>query len=215
VNTNDVVGLEFPDGPVAPVGQPYRVVVRLARTGGPIAGINFTVGYPLSLNLSSRAVGALVPADALPFWNESPGSLRLAAVRSTVWPGTSGVVAVLTFTPTAEFAAQAEWPLSLTQAEVTGSGFDIRPLDDVAAVVRSPQTVLTPARVSLQLNPDGTLDLAILAPAGAPVSVESGTDLSHWTEFQRVTGLGDTSPVHLRLTPQPGDPARFWRAVRN
>ena len=57
----------------------------------------------------------------------------------------------------------------------------------------------------------GTLGLEIRAPAGANIAVETTSDLSTWTETQRITGQGDTTPVKLILQPNPNVQAKFWR----
>ena len=213
VNTNDVMALELLDGPKATEGQPYRVTVRLNRVKGSLSGLSFALKYPASLTLTDKQVGALVPGDALPFWNESAGQVSLAAIRSTAWANATGVAAVLTFVPSAGFSAQAEWPLKLEQVEITGSGFDVRPVDSVTAVIQSgggavdnrPQLTLEPPKA------DGTLGLEIRAPQGATVAVETTSDLSTWTETQRITGQGAGSPVKLTLQPDPNVQTKFWR----
>jgi hypothetical protein len=213
VNTNDVMAIELIDGPKATVGQPYRVAVRLNRVKGSLSGLSFALKYPGSLTLTDKQVGALVPGDALPFWNESAGQVSLAAIRSTAWANATGVAAVLTFVPSAGFSAQAEWPLKLEQVEITGSGFDVRPVDPVAAVIHSgggavdnrPQLTLEPPKA------DGTLGLEIRAPQGATVAVETTSDLSAWTETQRITGQGAGSPVKITLQPDPNVQTKFWR----
>jgi formylglycine-generating enzyme required for sulfatase activity len=212
-NTNDVMALELIDGPAATVGQPYRVAVRLNRVRGSLSGLSFTVKYPASLSLTDKQVGALVPGDALPFWNEGAGQVSLAAIRSTAWANATGVAAVLTFVPTAAFSGQAEWPLRLEQSEITGSGFDVRPVDPVTAVIQSgggavdnrPQITLQPPKA------DGTLGLEIRAPQGATVAVETTGDLSAWTESQRITGQGNATPVKVTLQADPNVQAKFWR----
>jgi hypothetical protein len=213
VNTNEVMALELVDGPTATVGQPYRVAVRLNRLKGSLSGLSFAVKYPASLTLTAKQVGALVPGDALPFWNESSGQVSLAAIRSTAWPNATGVAAVLTFVPTAAFTSQAEWPLRLEQSEITGSGFDVRPVDPVSVVIQSsggsvdnrPQITLQPPKA------DGSLGLEIRAPAGATIAVETTSDLNAWTETQRVTGQGTGSPVKVTLQADPNVQAKFWR----
>jgi hypothetical protein len=213
VNTNDLMALELVDGPTATVGQPYRVAVRLNRLKGSLSGLSFAVKYPASLTLTDKQVGALVPADALPFWNESSGQVSLAAIRSTAWPNATGVAAVLTFVPTAAFTGQAEWSLRLEQSEITGSGFDVRPVDPVSVVIQSsggsidngPQITLQPPKA------DGSLGLEIRAPAGATIAVETTSDLTAWTETQRVTGQGTGSPVKVTLQADPNVQAKFWR----
>jgi hypothetical protein len=213
VNTNDVMALELIDGPTATVGQPYRVAVRLNRVKGSLSGLSFTVKYPASLSLTDKQVGALVPGDALPFWNEGVGQVSLAAIRSTAWVNATGVAALLTFVPSTAFSSQAEWPLRLEQSEITGSGFDVRPVDPVTAIIQSgggavdnrPQITLEPPKA------DGTLGLEIRAPQGATVAVETTSDLSVWTETQRVTGQGNGTPVKVTLQADPNVQAKFWR----
>ncbi len=212
-NTNDVLGLEFPDGDTAKPGVPWRVVVTLARAGSTISGLSFAVGYPQSvLTLTGKQVGALVPSDSLPLWAENPGSVSLAAVRSTAWPTSTGVAAVLTFLPGPGITGQASWPLVVSQAEITGSGFDIRPVDTVNAVVKGgggssepPVVVVTPP------GADGKLNLQVEAPVGSEVVLETTTDLSNWSASQRATGQGAGKPVTFPVVLDNGTVARFWR----
>ncbi len=213
VNTNDAMAIELLDGPKATVGQPYRVAVRLNRVKGNLSGLSFAMKYPASLSLTDKQVGAMVPGDALPFWNESAGQVSLAAIRSTAWANATGVAAVLTFVPSAGFSAQAEWPLKLEQVEITGSGFDVRPVDPVAVAIQSGGgTVITPPQISLQpLKADGTMTLEILAPQGATVAVETTGDLNTWVETERVTGQGNSTPVKVTLQTDPNVQAKFWR----
>lgn len=212
VNTNDAIILEAIDGPVATVGQPYRIAIRLNRVQGSLSGLRFTLNYPNGLNLTEKQVGGLIPSDAMPFWNDGAGKVSLAAIRSTPWPGSVGVAAVFTFVPGAAFGGQAEWPIRLDQAEITGSGFDVRPLEPVTLTVRGqggvdnrPSITLSPSK------PDGTLGLEIIAPSGATVAVEATSDLSAWTETQRITGQGSGNPVKVTLQADPNVQARFWR----
>ena len=212
VNTNDAIILEPIDGPVVTVGQPYRIAIRLNRVQGSLSGLRFTLNYPNGLSLTEKQVGALVPGDAMPFWNDGTGKVSLAAIRSTPWPGSVGVAAVFTFVPDAAFGGQAEWPIRLDQAEITGSGFDVRPLDPVTLTIRSqggidnrPSITLAPPK------PDGTLGLEIIAPQGTTIAVEATSDLSAWTETQRITGQGSGNPVKVTLQADPNVQARFWR----
>ena len=213
VNTNDAMAIELLDGPKATVGQPYRVAVRLNRVKGNLSGLSFALKYPASLSLTDKQVGALVPGDALPFWNESAGKVSLAAIRSTAWANATGVAAVLTFVPSAGFSAQAEWPLKLEQVEITGSGFDVRPVDPVSVAIQSGGgTVNTPPQIALQPpGADGSLTLEIRAPQGATVAIEATGDLNTWIEAQRITGQGDSTPLKVTLKPDPTVQAKFWR----
>ena len=208
-----MLGLEFPDGDTAKPGVPWRLVVKLARAGSTISGLSFTVGYPQSvLTLTGKQVGALVPSDSLPLWAENPGSVSLAAVRSTPWSTSTGVAAVLTFLPGPGITGQATWPLVVSQAEITGSGFDIRPVDTVNAAVKGgggppvpPAVVVTPP------SADGKLNLQVEAPLGSEVVLETTTDLSSWNVSQRATGQGAGKPVTFPVMPENGTVARFWR----
>ena len=213
VNTNDAMAIELLDGAKATVGQPYRVAVRLNRVKGSLSGLSFALKYPTSLTLTDKQVGALVPGDALPFWNESAGQVSLAAIRSTAWANATGVAAVLTFVPNAAFSGQAEWPLKLEQVEITGSGFDVRPMDPVSVIIQSSGgTVNTPPKIALQAPAaDGSLTLEIRAPQGSTVALEATGDLNTWIESQRITGQGDGTPVKVTLNPDPGIQAKFWR----
>jgi hypothetical protein len=215
VNTNEVMALEFPDGPVAALGQPWRVVVRLLKSAQPPSGLSFTLRYPAGLILGEQQVGALVPAGALPLWGEVPGGLTFAAVSPNAWPTSTGVAAVLTFTANAGLAAQAEWPLTMAPVELTVNGFDIRALDDVPGVVRSATVPAEPPVIELPPpGADGKLTLEVTAGAGQEVIVETTTDLNAWTEIQRVTGQGAGTPVRVTITPPAGVEARFWRVRR-
>jgi hypothetical protein len=215
VNTNEVVVLEFPDGPVAALGQPWRVVVRLAKSRQAPSGLSFTLRYPAGLTLAEKQVGALVPAGALPLWGAVPGGLTFAAVSPDAWPAGTGVAAVLTFTANAGLATQAEWPLTLSPVELTVNGFDIRAPDDVAGVVRSAVAPTEPPAIKLPPpGADGKLALEVTAGAGAEVIVETTTDLNAWSETQQVTGQGTGTPVRVTITPQAGVEARFWRVRR-
>jgi hypothetical protein len=175
--------------------------------------LSFTVGYPQSvLTLTGKQVGALVPSDSLPLWAENPGSVSLAAVRSTPWSTSTGVAAVLTFLPGPGITSQETWPLVVSQAEITGSGFDIRPVDTVNAAVKGgggppvpPAVVVTPP------STDGKLNLQVEAPVGAEVVLETTTDLSGWSVSQRATGQGAGKPVTFPVVPENGTVARFWR----
>jgi hypothetical protein len=212
VNTNDAMAIELLDGPKATVGQPYRVAVRLNRMKGNLSGLSFALKYPTSLTLTDKQVGALVPGDALPFWNESAGQVSLAAIRSTAWASATGVAAVLTFVPSIMFSAQAEWPLKVEQVEITGSGFDVRPVDPVAVTVQSGSGSVYFPQVSLQPpKADGTMTLEILATQGSTVAVETTGDLNTWVETQRVTGQGNITPVKVSLQVDPNVQAKFWR----
>jgi hypothetical protein len=211
-NTNDVLGLEFPDGAVAEVGNPFRVVVKLVQAGAPISGASFTLSYPSAFQLVQKEVGALVPSDALPLWGEVSGGVNLAAIRSTLWPSGSGVMAVVTLMPTDQIQSQTTWPVALAKGEVTGAGFDIRGLDDVREEIRTQTQPPVAPKVGIpSLAEGGPLAFDIEAGAGVAIVLETTTDLTSWTEDRRLTGQGVGKPVRVTITPDPTTRARFWR----
>jgi hypothetical protein len=206
----DEVTLEFPEGQLATVGQPYPVVVRVTHLAGGLSGLSFMVDYPSTLTLSKRQVGALVPNGTLPLWNAGADFVQLAAVGPNAWPAAGGVAAVLTFVPEAGFSALAGWPIKLRQVELTGSGFDIRSVNDVNAIVKSVAIPPTPPAVTLRSQPDGGLALEVRAEAGFEFVVERSGELGGWSEETTATGLGVGEPVTINLAPDAT--SRFWRA---
>ena len=97
--------------------------------------------------------------------------------------------------------------------EITGSGFDVRPVDPVTAVIQSGGgTVDNRPQISLQPpKADGTMTLEILAAQGVTIAVETTSDLNTWVETQRITGQGAGSPVKITLQPDPNVQTKFWR----
>jgi len=70
-----------------------------------------------------------------------------------------------------------------------------------------------PESVSLRLVPAsaGTIRLEAIGPAGATLALESSTDLTTWTETQRLTGQGPGQTVSITPTAASDALARFWR----
>ena len=217
-NTNDVLSLELLDGPVAKAGEAYRVAVRVVRAGTSLSGLSFTLKHPTALVLSGKQVGELIPNDALPFWAETADEVKLAAVRSTVWPGKTGVAAVLTFVPAVGISSQAEWGLSLESIEVTGSGFDTRSVDSVSAIVKATTGPILPPSVPAQITltppnvAGGKWSFEVRAGNGETVVIESTDALgTPWSQVQQVTGRGVTTPVPVNVELSPSVLTRFWR----
>ena len=213
-NTNDVVALELLDGPEVETGKPYRVAVRLVRVKDTISGMKFQLNYPQGMTLIDKVAGAAVPNDALVAWNPESDKIQFAAIRSTAWPSTEGVVAEFTFEPTTAIQEAPLLFLSAMPVEVTGSGFDTRSLDPVTAMIH-PRFVpeLSPTVVVNPLQNEGAVGLEITAPAGDEWILETTTDLNSWSESARVQGQGAT-PVQVNLTSDPKVEVRFWRVRR-
>lgn len=211
-STNEVAMLEFPDGPVAQEGKPYRVVVKLSRADAEFSGLSFTVNYPSAVTLIDRQVGGLVPMDALPLWSVSHGTVNFAAVGSNPWPSTTGVAAILTFLPNPEITSRTSWPLDLVRSELAGSGFEVRNPMDFRGEIRSRALpVADPTVVVSRSVSAGELLLDIEAPADVEVILETTTDLSSWREDRHWTGRGVGEPVRIRVPQDQDSHTRFWR----
>jgi hypothetical protein len=107
--------------------------------------------------------------------------------------------------------AEQPTPLELTdgQAELAASvtpGWWVIGFEDGAEAVGAES-------VSLRLvpAPAGTIRLEAIGPAGATLGLESSTDLTTWTETQRLTGQGLDKTVSITPTAAPEAGARFWR----
>jgi len=67
--------------------------------------------------------------------------------------------------------------------------------------------------VSLRITPasGGTIRLEATGPAGATLALEASTDLTTWTESQRLTGQGSGQPLSVTPATDAGERTRFWR----
>jgi len=67
--------------------------------------------------------------------------------------------------------------------------------------------------VSLRIIPasGGTIRLEATGPAGATLALEASTDLTTWTESQRLTGQGSGQPLSITSATDAGERTRFWR----
>ncbi len=75
----------------------------------------------------------------------------------------------------------------------------------VVSLGTQPQVVIKPP------TGDGSFGLEILAPVGINLVLEATSDLSAWTETQRIVGQGSVKPVKITLQTDPNVQAKFWR----
>jgi hypothetical protein len=215
VNSNDLAAFQFPDGPLPKVGQPYHVVVDLTRLDGPISGLSFRLGYPTNaLQLVLNQLGSLVPGQTVPLWNLVPGQANLAVIGAATWPNTNGAAAIFTFLPLPALVENPTWTLTLDKLQVTGSGFDIRSLDNVAATVKGTDAPTAPPLFTLSTTnlSAGHLSVKVAASIGTTLVLQSSTNLVDWTPFgSPVAGQGTNSPVPLSLPVNAAEPSRFFR----
>jgi len=75
----------------------------------------------------------------------------------------------------------------------------------VVSLGAQPQVVIKPP------TGDGSFGLEIMAPVGINLVLEATSDLSAWTETQRIVGQGSGNPVKITLKTDPNVQAVFWR----
>jgi bacillolysin len=88
------------------------------------------------------------------------------------------------------------------------------PLWLAASVDQSFRVVSLGAQPQVVIKPptgDGAFGLEIMAPVGINLVLEATSDLSAWTETQRIIGQGSGNPVKISLQTDPNVQAKFWR----
>ena len=163
-----------------------------------MSGIAFTLHYPVDkLRLKDQkahSVGEIVPDDAVRIWNVFPGQsdylkqtgkVRLALSNVEQWELANGVLA--------EFELEVEGgakldkaELSLSEVELTPTGYDNRMLPDVVLGLGEEAKPPVIVEVSGQL-PFG---FSFESQKGKGYVVEASDDLRKWNLVERLTGTG-------------------------
>ena len=136
------------------------------------------------------------------------GPVKLAAQASSGLP--------VTFSVINGQAAVNDQQLTLLGAGIVtvrainpGSPLWLSASADQTFTVRSEETQ---PQVVIELpKPDGSFSLEIRGPVGVNLILETTSDLSAWTETQRLIGQGPGKPVKIILQPDPNVQAKFWR----
>ena len=163
-----------------------------------MSGIAFTLNYPVDkLRLKDRkahSVGEIVPNDAVRIWNVFPsqndylkqtGKVRLALSNVEQWELANGVLAE--FELEVEGGADlSEAELSLSEVELTPTGYDNRMLPDVVLGLGEEAKPPVIVEVSDQL-PFG---FSFESQKGKGYVVEATDDLRKWNLVERLTGTG-------------------------
>ncbi len=146
----------------------------LATDGSPYAGTGTESNLPEEGSLTGLGIG-------FDTWQsgDHPGGIRDVVGISIRVEGH-----LVTINSDDGLSAQAEWPLKLEQVGITGSGFEVRPLDPLSVVIQSGGgAVTTPPQIAFQLpGADGCLIFEIRAAAGATAALDATGDLNTWFE---------------------------------
>jgi hypothetical protein len=203
-------------------GELVTVRVRLEGVPTSLSAVALRLDYPVEalrlLNAQSPRVGALVPATAVAVWTVAPaqndytlqsGTVSLAVSGALPWPASEGVLAEFVFQVQEGQSDRHQWPVRVSQAEVSADGYDMTPIPDAAFyyVGRDPlPPQLTPSAGGLTAE---GFAFSFLAETGLDYAVEMSTDLVEWSLLATHTGADATITV---LDPAAiGEERRFYR----
>jgi hypothetical protein len=164
-----------------------------------MSGIAFTLHYPVDkLRLKDQkahGVGEIVPDDAVRIWNVFPsqndylkqtGKVRLALSNVEQWELANGVLAE--FELEMEGGADLnEAELSLSEVELTPTGYDNRMLPDVVLGLGDKPQGDGPVITDVLPEP---LSFSFKTDAGAKYQVEATDDLRKWNLVEKIQGTG-------------------------
>ena len=203
-------------------GELVTVRVRFAEVLSPIAAVALNLEYPVEalrlLNPQSHRVGEAVPATAVALWNVAPaqndytlqsGAVSLAVSSALSWPSSDGVVAEFTFQVQEGQTGRYQWPIRVSQAEISADGYDMAALADATLyfVGRDPlPPQLTP--VSAGLGEDG-FGFSFQGETGVEYIVEVSSDLRQWVSLG--TRVGANEPITISDPAALGAEHRFYR----
>ena len=225
-NTSAELALIVPNEISGQTGDVVTINVVLTNLVTQISGATFVLDYPTNalrlVNAQSYQAGSFVPANAVAVWNLPPGQtdylaqtgrVVLAASSPTVWPGTNGILAVLSFQVQATATAQPLWPLKTSNIEITPDGYDNRQLPDATGVFSSkggtPIVAPTLMSTGLKFSSNG-FSITLDGQAGVEYVLEASTNLNLWTPVR--TNYGTGGPLELRDSATGGYRYRFYRA---
>ncbi|MDA7676560.1 cohesin domain-containing protein, partial [bacterium] len=164
-----------------------------------MSGIAFTLHYPVEkLRLKDQkahSVGEIVPDDAVTIWNVFPsqndylkqtGKVRLALSNVEQWELANGVLAEFELEMKGgEDLNEAE--LSLSEVELTPTGYDNRMLPDVVLGLGEKPQGDGPVITDVSPEP---LSFSFKTDAGAKYQVEATDDLRKWNLVEKIQGTG-------------------------
>jgi hypothetical protein len=203
-------------------GELVTVRVRLEGVPTFLSAVALRLDYPpeaLRLqNAQSHRVGGLVPATAVAVWNVAPaqydyalqsGTVLLAVSSALAWPASEGVLAEFVFQVQDGQSDRHQWPVRVSQAELSADGYDMAPILDSALyyVGRDPlPPQLTPSAGGLTAE---GFAFSFLGETGLDYVVEVSTDLVEWALL--ATHTGADAAISVVDSAAIGAAQRFYR----
>ena len=184
---------------VEKTGSKLKVQVVSENLESEMSGIAFTLHYPVEKlrlrNAKAHSVGEIVPDDAVTVWNVFPsqndyvkqtGKVRLALSNVEQWELANGVLA--------EFELEVEGgakldkaELSLSEVELTPTGYDNRMLPDVVLPLGEKPEAEAPMITNVSSKP---LSFKFQSMKGQVYEVQASEDLTNWKKVQTIDGNG-------------------------
>ena len=164
-----------------------------------MSGISFTLNYPVEKlrlkNNEAHKTGEIVPDDAVTVWNVFPkqndyvnqtGKVRLALSNVEQWELANGVLAEFEL-DVKEGTSLAEASLSLSEVELTPSGYDNRMLPDVELAIEEKPKADSPQITNVSPDP---LKFRFQSLKGKSYEIQASEDLVKWNMVQTIEGTG-------------------------
>ncbi len=203
-------------------GELVTVRISLANADTPISALSFKAEYAPEalrlLNAQSHRVGETVPATAVAIWNVEPaqndyalqsGVVWLALSSALPWTPLEGAVAELVFQVQEGEPSRYQWPIRISQVELTSDGYDVASLPSATLyyTARDPlQPQLTPSSGDVT---EAGFTFSFPGEAGLNYVVEVSTDLAEWTPIAIRTGAD--AMITVQDADASGAEQRFYR----
>jgi uncharacterized repeat protein (TIGR02543 family) len=207
--------------------QPGELVIVqavLEDFTAPISGASFTLDYPTNalrlLNSLSLQTGSLVPASAVSVWNVQPaqnnytvqnGKVSFVASSATQWSLNNGILAEFVFQVQPGQVAQYQWPIRVSDLELTADGYDVRALSEseIRFIGRDP---IPPSLDSTSSGwSSNGFRLSLTAESDVAYSIEISSDLVTWLPLTTLTA-GSNGTLSFVDHAATNASQRFYRA---